>query len=285
VSVLIRLGDRGDIDAERKKARLGPRILVIDLMPAMALNEAQTLGAAAQCPGCSFVDFLKARKPVLARYLGLRQVLSVFEALPELMAARAGGARELLALAERRGWPRLTQIIDIEKPRDHLGIATLHVARDFEVLPESGRTYLVQPSQHGASRLAHMAKRCHDRGAEAWVGFVEHSTATTQWSRFLEGEDGVLERFAFDMREQPAPPFVMAYPACAALQWGRNRVLELERARSDIAFRTISGEASMMCAENVSGYTLFNDVQDSAARVDEPSRVLIRWDDLLVDIA
>ncbi len=285
MSVLIRLGDRGDIDAERKKARLGPRILVIDLMPAMAVNEAQQLAAVAQCPNCSYVDFLKARRPSLAGYLGLRQVLGIFEALPEIMAARAGGARDVRRLAERHGWRHVTQIVDLERPRDALGLPTLQVARTFEVLPEPGATYLIEPSALGPSRVAQVAKRCHERGAEAWVGYVEHSTATMQWSRFLEGEEGVLERFAFDMRDSVAPPFVMAYPACAALQWGRNRALERERVRADIAFRTLSGESSMMCAENVSGYTLFNDVQGSAARVDEPSRVLARWDDLLLDIA
>ncbi len=285
MSVLVRIGDRADADAERKRARLGPRILVIDLMPAIAIAETQGLSAAAQCPGCSYVDFLKARRPTLAKYLGLRQVLDVFDVLPELMAARASGAREVVAFAKRKGWPRVTQLIDLEKQRDALGLPTVHVVRGFEVLPEPGRTYLIQPSALGPSQLARAARRCHERGAEAWIGYVEHSTATSQWSRFVEGEDAALQRFAFEMRDSVAPPFVMAYPACSALQWGRNRVLEVERARADIAFRTLSGESSRMCAENVSGYTLFNDVQETPARVDHPSRVMVRWDDLLMDIA
>ena len=85
-----------------------------------------------------------------------------------------------------------------------------------------------------------------------WAAFCESPEFAAKWDRL---------QHAFT-RTEPLPRILMAYPACAALQWRPNRELEARRARLDVSFRVLDRSSSYMCPENVSGYALVNDVRD-----------------------
>lgn len=283
--VLVRFKDRADADTEYARARLGPCFRVVDLTPAARLGEVSNLAAFSQCPSCSYVDFLKARRHELTNYVGLAPVLSVFESLPDLIAARERGGAELQALATRKGWPSIRQIVDGDARHQRANnVPTIRVVRRPDCDVAAPGTWLVEPNALGLSAAVATTKRILARGSEVWLGYLEHAVATEEWSRFIEASPASLESLAFELRDHGAPPLVMAYPACAALQWSGNRDLEHQRSRSDIVFRALERESSFMCPENVSGYSLYNDVQDSLAAAQHAQRLWIRWDDILVEV-
>jgi hypothetical protein len=76
----------------------------------------------------------------------------------------------------------------------------------------------------------------------------------------------------------------MAYSPCATLQWRANQPLERMRAQLDLHFRRLEGESSSMCAENVSGYSLFNDTR-AFIRENAPSArdLALRYDSVVLE--
>jgi hypothetical protein len=116
----------------------------------------------------------------------------------------------------------------------------------------------------------------HARAIEEYAEAVEHAPSET-WSAMIRD---------LRMRGVERLGFVAAVTPCASLRWHKNRPLEGLRAKLDLSFRRVDADASLMCPENVSGYSLSNDLERvPRATLPELATRAIRIDRLLFVVA
>ena len=270
--VHVPLRHRADHDSDLAALGLSLSLAVVDPEP-RADAERRVDGG---CASCSFVTFLKGR-PDLADYEGLVHVLRVLDRFAAQGSGRpigAGASVFRIARERRTETERLLHVDDGgERPWSDV---------------RSGDAVVLRPDAAGPGRLETLLAEALRAGAQTvLLGYVRHADAVDHFAAFLEHPDlhggwlSVLARARhLGVRRLG---FAMAYPPCATLQWSRNRALESLRARLDLQFRRLDNEASMMCPENVSGYSLLNDTRDSLSHVPiATSRYAIRVEDNLV---
>ena len=280
---LIRLADRADHATELARSGLGQPVRVLDLQPAAPIREPAAVRALGQCSSCTMVSYLEGRDD-LRRFAALEPLRSLFGAVVELSAARAvDDGRTVARVARGVGASAVLQLRDPEAERAPLGLPAMTIVRRPEELEAAEQSVLVEPTGAGRGVVVETVRAAHARGARVHLGYAEHAAAIDGYVDFLESEPDVLGRLAFDLRDLPSPRILMAFPPCSALQWGDSRRLEAERARTDTVFRSLQGESSRMCAENVSGYSMVEDCRSSLGDL-EGTSWLLRWDDLLLVI-
>lgn len=250
-------------------------LAVVDTEPRSASGDVDD-GA---CRTCSFVSFLQTRQD-LARYRGLPQILQALRAedmaLPGASASRAvpPSSQFRLAPARRREGERVLHervLADLSRS---------------EIRP--GDAVLLRPDGRGPASLLAELQHARELGVESvLIGYVRHADAIDHFAAFLEHPDlaagwlGVLAQAR--QLGLSALGFAMAYPPCATLQWSGNRALEALRARLDLQFRRLDREASLMCPENVSGYSLLNDTRDALRSINvTATRLAVRTGDALL---
>jgi hypothetical protein len=292
--VHVRVVDRADYATDARRALFSSYTRVIDAQPSLLGAElpAASSEAFAQCPSCTFVDFLRSRDD-LERFDGLATLRALFRSVPDLARAIAAGDGETIReIARALGTERVFEITDGGgAPR--FGLPCLRVVRTDDDLVgalssrDADDRVLVQPGREGPSRLiARLGAIASAGRARALVGFVEHAAAVEHYADFAEASGG----------EDPWPStlldaarrgltqvgLALAFPPCASLQWGANRALEQLRARTDVHFRAAQGESSLMCPENVSGYSLVSDARPLAEKTaGRAIRYALRWQGLL----
>ena len=275
--VHVPLRHRADRNADLEGLGLSLSLSIVDTEPRADAEG----GVDGGCASCSFVSFLKSR-PDLAGYRGLANVLRALDRFG------AGAAPGLLAGADD---PRPSSVFCIARRRETSADRLLHVevgdGRTWsEIRP--GDAVVLRPDAEGPKRLLAQLGQARRAGARSiLLGYVRHADAVDHFAAFLEHpelHDGWLTLLA-EARQLGfvGLGFAMAYPPCATLQWSGNRALESLRARLDLQFRRLDNEASMMCPENVSGYSLLNDTRESMRTVPvATSRYAIRVEGSLV---
>jgi hypothetical protein len=238
---------------------------VFDLQPDRFIDDSSV--GEAHCENCTFRHFVHGlEREDLTRGRGLLALDAVFEALPALLDALASGHTErLLALSRRVGATEMWEIVPPGSEPRLRDVPRLYVARaDIPPLAHNDRL-LLTPDSHGPAALASRIEEARARGHRSFgIGFLEHAASVEGWAAFCESSDferGWAQLEARWLTEQRPARMWMAYPPCASLQWPVNRHLEARRTRVDLHFRVLDARASYMCTENVSGYTLLNDVQ------------------------
>lgn len=236
---------------------------VVDLDPALTLEEALPSHKALQCASCNFATFLRGVEHVEA-FDGLSALSATFRELPRLLSAfRAGDSEALHELSRSLGAPRCYEIVPAHAapstrlPRVYL-TEDVHVPtglgeQDFVLVPLSAA---LKKGRHAAALI-----RPH---ANVLIGYVEHARAIEEYADAME--NGSLEAWVdlvFDLTRRGVSRLglIAAVTPCASLRWQANTPLEGLRARLDLAFRRVDADASLMCAENVSGYSLSNDLE------------------------
>jgi hypothetical protein len=243
---------------------------VIDTTPDhLERADAASRGAASQCSACTFLHYL-AVLPGLAPSEGLGEIRDAFSLLPELESALArGDGQAALALAGRLGARRTYEIVAGAARPLLAGVPRVRVVHALADAAEAAGDreaawVLVEPDRRGPLGLLEKVSSL-DRGgtSRVLVGYCEHAAAVEHFAGFVETDDFAGQWHEFlrwsAARVSSVPALLMAYPSCASLQFRANSVLERACAQADITFRRLGREASLMCPENVSGYTLVND--------------------------
>jgi len=288
---------RADYATDLDRCGLGSYTALIDTQPNILEGVAASLPDAAQCAGCNFLDFLAGTSD-LGPYRGLAQIRGFFAALPDVLRALqrqdrealeatcarlgAGQCYEVLRARARAELPGLPKILLIQAP-DEGGpfLDLVGTGGDLEWV-------LIEPNRRGPAWVAAQLARAAELGTpRVLIGYHRHAAAMEHWSDFVEAPG-----FADDWPAMLARAatlglgklgLVMAYPACASLQWRANLPLERMRAQLDLSFRRVAAEASLMCPENVSGYSLTNDTRAVLASTAVARRsYAIRFENLVV---
>jgi hypothetical protein len=228
-----------------------------------------------QCASCNFLDFL-AQVDDLGAYDGLVSIRGFFAALPEVaLAAASGDGDALLRVAARFGASAVYEVSGRAVDARTTGLPRICRVRDDDApaqLRDAARAakgagwVLVEPSACGPSRLLAALGDLARAGAERVLfGYVSHAAAIDGWSAFVESDDFRDRWYGLLLRARELGlahlGLAIALPPCATLQMRRNLPLEERRARLDTQFRRMDADYSLMCPENVSGYSLTNDTR------------------------
>ena len=236
---------------------------VVDFDPARTLAESLPARAGLQCASCNVGAFLRGI-PQLRAFDGLAQLSSTFRELARvIMAFDTGHADAVHELAHALGIARAYEVVpEHAAPRTDLAHVYL---TDGEHLPTGlgEQDWLLVPLSRalGKGRAEPGLRHAH---TNVLVGYVEHARAIEEYADALESTslDSWSELlFGLRARGVARAGFIAAVTPCASLRWPQNRPLEGVRARLDLAFRRLDADASLMCAENVSGYALSNDLE------------------------
>jgi hypothetical protein len=287
---LVHIGRRQRADFATDLARFGfsSHTLVVDAQPNLGADEQPPLDEWAQCASCNFREFL-AGVGDLRAYPALGPLARFLAHVPELVRALGDRSEpEVARLARQVGAQSCYQLVFDEEP-SLPRIPRIVVVGRVETLSLicPGDRVLFEPNRGGVAALIEGLAHARQRGVEqAALGYVRHASAMDHFSDFVEHPS-----FAEDWAALPARSvalgigrlgFFMAYPPCATLQLEENRALERVRARMDLSFRRMRHDASLMCPENVSGYTLLSDVAEIVPQGLLPERRLaLRFDRLL----
>lgn len=266
-TILLRKEHRADHLTNVEQAAFSRALWVIDLQPDMLSDEAASIdGGLAKCSSCSFVSFLSG-VPERSQYVGLDPLAATFGAAHALTsAAKRGDSASVLRITGEIGAAAIFEVVS-DREREQRLLPAIEAISRHERSPATvdGTSWaLVEPDAEGPSGLS---ARIRMKAAAGYrrilVGYLDHAAATERWNTFVERDefDDEWLSFLLEMRSLSIEQLVfsMSYPPCSTLQWRANRPLEARRARLDQHFRVVSGDASLMCAENVSGYALLND--------------------------
>lgn len=288
----MRFGHSASAVRERACATIQSFTALIDVRPAqLHLERAST-----ECSGCNLVPFLNAA-PGVGRHPQLGRVRDFFNVLPDIEWAVAHhDERFLRKQCDRIGAVRAMELV---APAASPRFDSLPKIRALPVWPQpfgaetqkvdgSLDWVLLQPSGDGPARILEEMRTVTRAGVRnVLIGYYEHAAATENWSDFCES-DGFEARWR-NLLEVAGRlglqhlGFMMPFPACASLQWGAHVELEAIRARMDLHLRVIDRESSHMCAENVSGYSLTNDVRTFVARfLPNRFRLTFRVEDVIL---
>jgi hypothetical protein len=296
VQVAIRPADRADFEVDRSLAAFSSYTAVVDLQPEAPRGAATDLGGGASCALCGFPEFLSGVER-LEMYVGLGPLSAFFETLPEIGAAAARGDVEgLRVVASRLGAVGCVEHVLPGTPPVLPGLPRLVQAPAWPVAPASllpggpePVCVLVPPGGQGIDALREQATLLRRAGVDRIaIGYVEHATAMDCFSGFCErpgamAEWSLLPRIAQELSLRSLD-LVMAIPPCAMLQWRANLPLDRMRAQLDRQFRKLDGVSSMMCAENVSGYCLINDLRPLLLRTPaRQTRLAIRYENIILE--
>ncbi|WP_428332121.1 hypothetical protein [Novosphingobium sp.] len=295
--VIIPRQHRADFATETQQAHFSLYSTVIDVQPNETQMQPADLAQASQCARCNFVNFLQGVDNLDA-YHGLSGLRSLFKHLPAVH----------LALSQRNGpilqeFARSVECNSVFEltaghamPPRMSGVPRIHRVQFGQgtdvVMPQASREseqdwVLIEPNEHGPTWVLNQIDRLHRLGyRRVLVGFYEHAQAMDKWASFFEREAfaGEWQMMMLQVSKKGLDRFgfMMSFPPCASLQWRGNIALERLRSRLDLQFRQIEGNASMMCPENVSGYSLYNDMKDFAQAATATQHTLcMRYESLL----
>jgi hypothetical protein len=259
-------GHRADYATDLEQAMFSRFLWVIDLEPDKLPDDAPSVGGGfSKCRACSFSPFIDGI-PERSQYLGLDPLARTFRDAATLLAATSrGDVATVLRRCEELGARSVSEVVPIgQQPL----LPTLPAVFREDGLAAASHTAwgLAEPGPGGPSELAGRIRAMAIAGRRRILaGYLDHAVACEHWSEFVEHTtfEREWESLLVQIRQIRVDElvFAMAYPPCATLQWPRNRSLEARRARMDVHFRVISSDSSLMCAENVSGYTLLNDTR------------------------
>lgn len=271
--------------APSRGAALAFSTFVVDVQPDVGPGE--LAAAASQCASCNFVDFLRGVDD-LPRYLALAPLSRLLYALPQLADAYASADAEALGrVTGELGARRCYQVLAAGAPRRLPGPAIHQLDGGMPDSAVLGDDWLmVPPGAEGPAGAGRTIEALCAAGHERIIlGSHQHSATVEHWAAFCDRPDMQAEWDALLARVGQLPAQVglaLAYTPCALLQVRANIGLERRRAQLDTHFRRLSGESSMMCPENVSGYGLVNDVRDLDAANLAPSRFALRYEQLVL---
>ena len=281
--VLIRARDRADQQTLEESSRFDELLTVIDLQPNLRSDElaSASADAFAQCSSCTMRSFLHAQAD-LHRYPMLAWIDRAFGLVPRFTSALAAGdSRGVSALAAELGAEPFEVVPHGARP--FLSLARVELVRAGAIATGTAQRVVVEPAGSLADLIATLASVGAPQ--QLHVGHIEHASQAELWGPFVVTlPEGALRALLVDLaRRGRRAGLAMALPACASLQFRENIGLEAVRARSDVAFRSLTGTASMMCPDNVSGYAAVSDARAFArAHVTGPRAVALRYHRLLL---
>ena len=267
---------RADYDTDLRTVGLSSYTILVDTQPNLLEGDRNVSAVdSAQCSRCTLLNFLE-QVPNLHSYPALAELLMFFRGLPELLAAVAAkNAEPIHQLSKRLGATRCSEIVAFGEQGMFVGMPKIELVR-AHVLPssqgslrgssQSERTALVEPGNGGPGWLGAQLRALASAGVHrVFIGYHEHASAMDNFSGFVEREDFSSEWHSMLLASRGYGfahlGLAMAFPPCATLKVGPNNQLEALRARLDLQFRRIGAEASLMCPENVSGYSFMHDTR------------------------
>ncbi|MBX3723666.1 MAG: hypothetical protein KF713_17605 [Turneriella sp.] len=287
---------RAEFDTFLAKLGFTSYVTLIDTRPNLMFLETGDLENSAQCAHCTFIDFLgqHATPDTFPELAGLRRF---FAATQEISAhARQGNTARLVEILTGLGAQAVFEFDPGAGQGEHgLGlrklrrVSTADLSVPIPVLrggDENRHWLLLEPSAAGLEPLFERIRECRGQGYENVIlGYAEHAAAIEQWSAFWEKISAenwtgfLLHAFQAGIRQIH---FMTAFSPCASLQFRENMLLEKLRSDMDTRFRQLDETASMMCPENVSGYSLVNDVREfMRTNKAERKRFAIRHDNIV----
>ncbi len=273
---LVQIGHRHRADFETDLGNYGfsSFLRVIDAQPNLGFGQSPAMDEWAQCASCTFVDFLRSfpRGANEQHGRGLREIRTFFDELPQAIRAVVEGDLQLChALAKELGASAVAQVLDSGMVPIE-GLATIW-ALGGDPQPQiscagAGDTVLLEPNGGGVERLLEQVVGAVRLGIRrVGIGFHRHASAMDHWADFVEhpGFDEQWPSLAARACSLGLDrlTFCMAFPPCASLKWRENEHLEQMAAKLDLHFRRTREDASLMCPENVSGYSLTHDIRAS----------------------
>jgi hypothetical protein len=198
-------------------------------------------------------------------------LVEIFAVIPSFLdAIRRGDSEAVRNIARVTGARTVREVLRAgEAPQLNLPVLqTISAAVTYESPRprQEEDVALVEPTANGPQHLLADIRAASRAGFKrVYLGHARHARTMDHFNAFLE-RDNVRNEWSAMMTGAYATGvervgMIMSFPACATLQWALNRPLEQLRSRLDMHFRRIDADSSMMCPENVSGYTLTNDTR------------------------